>query len=324
MSWFLGENLTDFRNFLHGLSTAGSEPPVAMTIGNFDGVHLGHQALISHAVDWAKKHSGISVVLTFNPHPLEVLSRGNSGKKHLRIFSFADQHQQIKNLGVNALFIQKFDLEFANLSSEEFMRDFISKNFNPKYLAVGYDFSFGKNRTGTLDYLKSYCDQNSIEFSIVPALKQNGEIVSSSLVRKKVEMGQVASVRKLLGRPFYLSGEVIAGDQRGRQIGFPTANLKPEWSFFPASGVYMTQAQVGGKTYNALTNVGTNPTFKNGLEVKIETHILDFNQDIYNQDFQVHFLDRIREEKKFSNVQELVLQIKNDVDVARGYFYENP
>tara|TARA_B100001248_G_scaffold260601_1_gene249291 strand:- start:5346 stop:6275 length:930 start_codon:yes stop_codon:yes gene_type:complete len=290
-----------------------------LTIGNFDGIHLGHQALIEAVLENAKKYDAPSVVMTFEPHPHKILFPERNLK---RIFAHSDQQNTIAKYQVDYYIKQAFSRDLSSLSPERFFLDYIFKPFNPKVLVVGYDFSFGANREGSIEYLKKLSASYGFELIVIPPIRVEGEIVSSSLIRRSLENGQVEKVKALLGRPFYLEGVVEKGKSRGKSIGFPTANIYSTNEIYPANGVYACHVHYQNKKYTGVTNIGKNPTFEEATkrDVQVECHILEFDQDIYGEDLKIEFLEHIREEKKFSGVEELVAQISKDVDyVKRKY-----
>lgn len=286
-----------------------------VTIGNFDGVHIGHREIISRVMSKAKDFGGTSVVVTFHPHPRKVLVP-NADLKN--IFPNEDQQEQFEKLGMDVWVQEPFSRDLSQLSAETFLRDWILKPLSAKALVVGYDFAFGANREGSLLTLETLCNRYGIELEVVPAVKMQDRIVSSTEVRKAIQSGEMLLTQNMLGRPFYVSGIVEKGDQRGRTLGFPTANMATMFETFPQKGVYATQTQVRGAVYLSVTNVGQQPTFeKQDITLKIESHILDFNQNIYGEEIKVFFLERIRDEIKFKSVQELSSQIQEDVKTAR-------
>lgn len=295
------------------------QSPVSLTIGNFDGVHLGHQELIKRVVSRAKATGGTPMVLTFHPHPVQVL---NPAKKHVRLFALEDQKQQLEKLGIKVVMVQKFSRDFSELSAPEFLEGYLMKNFHPKHLVIGHDFSFGAHRQGHHDLMKVFCEKHKVDLEMVPPLKIREKIVSTSLIREALANGDLSFVKAGLGRNYYLNGIVIRGEARGRTLGFPTANIKPEVDFYPRTGVYACRVILGDRALNAVTNIGLNRTFVEGDShpIKVESHILDFNEDIYGREIKIELLEYLREEKKFSGIDELTKQIAEDVKKARGLF----
>lgn len=290
--------------------------PTCLSIGNFDGVHRGHQELIRQLVTNAKNQNLPSVVLTFNPHPLEVLRPQVALR---RLFDLQDQEQMLSRLGVDFMFVQKFTPELARYSGEQFFNEFLIQFFQVKYLHIGHDFQLGKDRESGETEIAHLCEQNKIHLNVLSPVKFNDEIISSTLIRDYLEQGEVSKARELLGRSFYHRGVVVRGDQRGRQIGFPTANLQPTVEPFLRLGVYKSIATLNGKSHLAISNIGVNPTFVTSNKIKVETHILDFAGDIYGQELIVEFLNFIRPEKKFSSREDLVQQIQKDILEVRSH-----
>lgn len=289
----------------------------SLTVGNYDGLHLGHQAIIRDVVAKGKEKGIPSILVTFDPHPMTVLQ---PQRGVLRIDSVDEKISQLESLGLDYLVVEPFSRELSQLEPEAFFNKLLVKKLGVKFLFVGYDFSFGKNRSGTLDVLSSICKRGNVELKIIDAFKVEGQVVSSSLIRQLIQNGDVKDVAKFLGRPFSLRGLVKKGEGRGKKIGVPTANLETQSELWPAIGVYVTEVDWQGKTLRSVTNVGRNPTFvQDGKAIHIETHILDFDKDIYGENLTVRFKKLIRGEKKFSSVQELVSQIKSDIETARNF-----
>ncbi len=290
-----------------------------VTIGNFDGVHLGHQKLILTAIEQAKKLQVPSVVMTFDPHPLKFLF---PEKKLKRIFSISDQIECFEKLGVDYVVFEPFSRELSQLTPELFIQDKIRAPFHPQSLVVGYDFSFGKGRSGSAEALKSKSKEQGFAVQIVQAFLFKGEVVSSTRIRSAIEAGDVELAKELLGRPFYLEGLVERGDGRGAVLGFPTANINSHSEMFPKFGVYCTRVFWQNREYDAVTNVGLIPTFIKTPEAKprVESYIFDFSQMIYGEKIKVSFHHFLREEKKFSSKEDLQNQINSDVLIAKEWF----
>ena len=286
-----------------------------VTIGNYDGVHLGHRSLIERVVSTARKKGKTSVVFTFNPHPVQVLY---PEKKLSKLFDLADQEEQLAALGVDYLVVEPFSKKFSEVHAEDFLREWIVKPLKPEMIIVGYDFTFGAGRSGTIDFLREQCSKLQVSVEVMPPVKVNGMMVSSSKIRQALAAGDVALAAALLGRNFYVEGEVVEGFKRGRQIGIHTANLKMESESWPSVGVYACWVQWNKQKYSAVTNIGISPTFQDlSPQVRIETHLLDFSDDLYGQRLRVEFVQRLRDEKKFSSVDELKNQIHTDIVSAR-------
>jgi riboflavin kinase/FMN adenylyltransferase len=298
----------------------------ALTIGNFDGVHLGHRALINHLVARARTLNVPAVVMTFEPHPVKVLY---PARKLNRIFDFADQREQLALLGVDALVIEPFSREFSQLPPDRYLSEWIIDPFHPAALVVGYDFSFGANRLGSIAFLESHATQFNYSIEVVAPVQLEGVMVSSSQIRQALAAGNVSFANRLLTRSFYLKGLVEKGVGRGRTFGIRTANLRTFAETIPARGVYCGWAEVRGKRYPAMVNIGVNPTFTEDADQKlvIEAHLLGFDKDsskesdadldFYGEQMKLEFIDRLRDEKKFESKDDLVAQIRLDIIEGR-------
>ena len=292
-----------------------------LTIGNFDGIHLGHRALIERVLQQSKASNVPSVVMTFDPHPMKVLYPD----RHLkRLFSSEDQHQQLAALGIDYLVVEPFSREFSQLSPGDYIHEWIFSPFHPELLVVGHDFNFGANRAGTLGFLNERASDLGFKVEVIPPVMVESEVVSSSRIRRAIQEGAVSLAARLLGRNFYVEGIVEKGAGRGRTIGVPTANLRTQAELVPALGVYAATVDVGGKTIPAAVNIGRNPTFQTEDQVSIEAHLLDFSADIYGVPMRITFVERLRDEQKFPNVESLVAQIKKDVERARSILKGTP
>ncbi len=284
-----------------------------VTIGNFDGVHLGHQLLFREVVKLAHRHHGTSVAVTFDPHPLKVLRPGG-----IRLISTTRQKiELIEAAGIDVLVVIPFDLDFAATTAEQFVDDILVGTIGVRELVVGYDYAFGRGRRGNIDFLKERGRQYGFPVTVIDARYEGGLVVSSTKIRELVAEGRMRDVRRLLGRYYQIRGEVQRGRQRGgRVVGFPTANLKiSEEDLCPKRGVYVTQVIYDGKCYGGVSNIGYNPTF-GGDRLVAETHIFDFDDDIYGRPIKINLLRHLRGEKKFSGPDELAAQIRRDIEVA--------
>lgn len=290
--------------------------PRALTIGNFDGVHLGHRELFAKLTGWAKAHHGHSVALTFHPHPIQVLY---PEKRHVRLFDLSDQKEQMQKLGVDAVAVQPFSRDFSELSSRQFLEDFVMKTFAPEYLVVGHDFSFGARREGTLKVLSQFCDERKLELFIVPAVSRDGRAISTSWIRELLLAGDIQKANSFLGRAYYVRGIVEKGEARGRTLGFPTANIRPVIDFYPRIGVYACRAFGTFGERKAVMNVGRNKTFVEGDHhpIKLEVHLLDYAGDLYGQEIRVELYEYLRDEMKFSSIDQLKNQIQADIVQAQ-------
>lgn len=290
-----------------------------ITIGNFDGVHLGHQALIKKVIEKAKPLQAKTVLMTFDPHPITFLY---PERPFRRIFPISDLVKRVETLGLDILVVEPFSRELSKLEPETFVRKYIIAPFSSQALVIGYDFAFGKSRQGNADFLKSKSKEFSLEVEVFPAVKVEDTVVSSSEIRKNISLGNMNKVQLLLGRNFYLEGIVEKGVGRGRKMGIPTANLSPICEIFPKYGVYITTVEIDGRKHGAVTNVGVNPTFieKSVGHPKIESHLLDFSGDLYGERIRVEFNEFLREEKKFSGSEELIKQIHRDISQSKNWF----
>ena len=298
----------------------GPFPRAAVTIGNFDGVHLGHQILFSEVVSRAYRNKGASVAVTFEPHPLKVV-RPDIG---LKLISTAEQKKELIALAnIDALIILPFTKEFADTPAEVFVDQILCQAIGVQDLVVGYDYAFGKNRHGDIPFLQEQGKSKGFTVSVVEPYYVEGMLASSSKIRELVGLGKMKYVKKLLGRYYQIRGEVRMGKQRGGPLlGFPTANLAiAEEDLCPRLGVYVTQVIYDGKCYGGVLNIGYNPTFA-GNQLCAETHIFDFNQDIYGKPIKINLLRFLREEKRFSGPAELATQIAIDVAAARNILSE--
>lgn len=285
-----------------------------VTIGNFDGVHKGHQKLIQRAIQKAKARDMSSVVISFCPHPLHVLV----GPHTPPFITVRDQKLDIiESLGVDLMLLINFTRELANLTPEEFVATYLVEWCNTKELVVGYDYTFGKGRQGNFQLLQVMGEKYGFGVERLDSVIINDAIVSSTRIRDMIRAGDVWGVKPLLGRFYVVRGRVVHGKKRGKTLGFPTANLKLENEVHPATGVYAVWIQRNGDIFPGVANIGYNPTFGND-ELSVEAHILDFDGDIYEQELQVHFVQRLRPEKKFSGVDELIARIQEDIALARN------
>lgn len=287
-----------------------------VTIGNFDGAHLGHQMLFSEVVQKANTAKGTSVAITFAPHPLQVV-RPYIG---LKLISTCDQKRELIALAnIDVLIIIPFTKVFAAISAEEFVNDILVTKIGVHELVVGYDYAFGKGRQGNIDFLKNQGTKKGFKVTIIEPYYVDNMLVSSTMVRQLVSEGRMGDVRKLLGRFYQIRGEVKIGKQLGgKLLGFPTANLQiTSDDLCPKHGVYVTQVIYDGKCYGGVLNIGKNPTFGDIDHVSAETHIFDFNQDIYGKPIKINLLRFLRGEKKFASPEALAAQISDDIVQAK-------
>ncbi|MBQ3114932.1 MAG: bifunctional riboflavin kinase/FAD synthetase [Clostridia bacterium] len=274
----------------------------AVSLGAFDGVHIAHEVLIKNAVKYAKTNGIKSCVFTFDANPKDI-KLITTNKERQRIFEF---------MGADVLFIKRFDSNLKNLEPAQFLEKYLK---NCRYICVGFNFKFGKDRKGSTADIIAFCKNNNIDFDIVDAVKYNGEVVSSSLIREKISQNDFKSAREMLGRDYFVTGTVEKGDGIGITLGFPTANIVPD-SIIVKSGVYLTYTTVDGTKFKSVTNVGGKPTIKGGVD-RVETHIIDYSGNAYGKEIEVAFVRRIRNIVKFDCTDHLKSQLKIDVNIAK-------
>jgi riboflavin kinase/FMN adenylyltransferase len=291
-----------------------------LTIGNFDGVHIGHQQVINRVRDLA--NGGPSVAITFEPHPVRFFKPRSP---FFRITTGAQKHHLIMDAGIQSLVVIEFNKRFTALSPEEFVKEVILNVFQPKIVVVGYDFNFGHNREGTPDLLVRYCKEEGCPVEIHPAFESGGRVVSSTRIRKTITEGRVNEARELLSRPYSLFSRITRGEGRGQKLGFPTANLLGNEQILPANGVYLSLIETNTGVYRSVTNVGSRPTF-GGSDVVVETHIWDpvvkQELNLYEEEVVVHFLQALRAEITFDSVEDLRDQITADLEECALRFKE--
>jgi len=289
--------------------------PLFLAIGVFDGVHCGHQTVISTSAEHAKAANGTPVVVTFDPHPEKILRPERA--PHL-LTATPHKIALIRDLGVAHLLIITFDKKFAATEPEDFVQQLVQHSKPLSEICVGHEWSFGKNRRGNLELLKKLGAQFDFNVIGIPPVTINGELVSSTTIRRAVEAGDLAKAEAMLGREYTILGTVMRGDDLGKKIGFPTANLSAHNEQFPPNGVYFAEAKLDGVAYPGVVNLGYRPTVSSSkTERVLEIHLLDFDRDIYGKDLEVRFIRYLRPEKKFENVDTLVRQIERDVQQAR-------
>ena len=291
-----------------------------ITIGNFDGVHIGHQALFHETIEKAGTLGGTSVAMTFEPHPLRVMKSNN----HPPLITLYEQKSElIERTGIDVLICVPFTLEFAALSAEQFVRDLLVQKIGMKAIVVGQDYSFGKNREGDLNLLKSYGPKYGFEVIVAAWIKSARALadrISSTRIRELVTEGRMEQAEKMLGRNYQIRGKVVTGrDRGGKVLGIPTANINLHDELCPKTGIYAVTVECEGNQHRGVANIGYSPTFEDH-EFTVEVHIFDFDSNIYGEKIRVNFIQRIRDEIKFSNISELIEQIKRDIAAAREIF----
>lgn len=292
-----------------------------LTIGTFDGVHLGHQKILTNLIAEANRSNWRSALLTFEPHPQTIIRPER--KPQIRILTTIDEKRGVlEKLGLNVLIVAKFDIALASKTGEEFIREILVHKIGMAKCIIGHDHVFGKNRSGDYELMVSMSRSNNYTVEQIETFLHEGTVVKSTLIRNLVREGDIEKANEFLGRPYILSGKVIKGDGRGRTIGFPTANiLVHPLKIIPKSGIYACRVVVHERSYKAVTNIGSRPTFTDGGEDVIEIHLIDFDKNIYGENIQTEFLYRIRDEIRFNSGDELKKQISADIKTAlsRGF-----
>ncbi|HEY8423561.1 MAG TPA: bifunctional riboflavin kinase/FAD synthetase [Clostridia bacterium] len=287
---------------------------IAIALGFFDSVHLGHRAVINKAVEYAKVNNIKSAVITYSNNPFLTL-----GIRQKLIYAFEERLEKFEKLGVDFVIAQEFDYEFMQKDKNFFVDELLSC-YDIKYAVCGQDYRFGKNGSGDVDFLKELFNKLKIDFEVLDFVKDNNLKISSSDIRKLIENGEINKANKLLGEPFFITGIVNNGKGYGRALGFPTANIKPQSDKVkPRQGVYITKTFIDQNSYISITHIGGRPTFRESEE-NIETHILDYDGDLYNRKIKIEFYDYVRPIFSFENKSKLISQIMRDVQTAKEYF----
>jgi riboflavin kinase / FMN adenylyltransferase len=296
-----------------------------LTIGTFDGVHIGHQKILERVQEEARKINGESVLFTFYPHPKMVLFPDSHNLKLLQ--TQAQKIEKLRRFGLENVIVYPFTIEFSQLTAIEFVRDYLVNRLKVKKLVIGYDHQFGKNREGTLEFLKEISSIYDFEVIEIPAQDIDEVNVSSTKIRNALLMGDVDLANEYLGEPFEICGKVVKGDSIGRTIGYPTANIEvdSELKLIPANGVYAVQVKLNDDSILfGMMNIGSRPTIDNSTETRIEVNIFDFSDDIYNNSVSVQLLTRIRDEIRFESIELLKEQLEKDEKTVRNYFISAP
>ena len=288
-----------------------------LTIGNFDGVHKGHRSLFQMVRERATAIGGQSVVMTFEPHPIKIMRPDTAP---LLITLTEQKLELIGDAGIDVILCLPFTKEFASISAHDFIRKMLIEQIGIREIVVGYDYSFGAGREGDISLLKAMGKDLGFGIHVVEPISIEGILVSSTSIRNLVREGNLEDAKRLLGRDYQICGTVVKGmDRGGRLLGFPTANLEPVDELVPKEGVYAVTVTMDGVEYDAVTNIGNNPTFGNKLS-SIETHLLDFSGDMVGKKIRISFLERLRDEKAFRGIEELAEQIGRDTENARNIF----
>lgn len=290
----------------------------AVGLGNFDGLHVGHMALINTLTNEARISGLQSVIYTFIKHPENILRK----KLFTSLLTTVGKRVQLlEETALDYLYFDEFDENFSRMKPENFVREVLLERLGARLVVAGFNYRFGYMGQGDVNLLRELGRKYNFRVIIIPPVKVENEVVSSTAIREYVMKGDMESVFRLLGRHYSITGEVMDGKRLGRRIGFPTANLHPEeYLVMPHNGVYITRTLYNGEFYSSLTNIGFNPTFGDTARISAETHILNFDRDIYRNNIEVFFLKKLRNEKKFKNAQELSEQIKKDVQAAKEFF----
>lgn len=292
------------------------ETPTIVTIGTFDGVHLGHQKILSRLKELKEELGLKTVVLTFEPHPRKILF---PEQNDLKLITLIDEKLVLLNkYGVDIAVVYPFDKTFSQLEVKHYLEDILVDHLNAKHIVIGYDHKFGKDRKGDINTLKEHA--STYHYTLEEISKQDIEhiAVSSTNIRKAIEEGDIEKANEFLGHRFFLKAKVVKGKQLGRTIGFPTANLQAENTdkLIPKIGVYFVEVIVEGETYFGMLNIGVNPTTDHDTKIKIEVNIFDFEKDIYNKSVTLKFIKKLRDEKKFNTLNELIVQLNKDKEIC--------
>jgi riboflavin kinase / FMN adenylyltransferase len=301
----------------HGTDNAEIQRPAVLTLGVFDGLHIGHQLIMRTVVERARAIGAVPTVITFDPHPRAVL-HPESAPPLLQTFD-----QKIEGfgvLGIEQTIVVRFTKEFSEIAAEDFLRDVVMDRLHAREVYLGKGFAFGHNREGNIELLKRLGNELGFVAGEVPEVSLRGGRVSSSKIRELLSQGKVNLARRMLGRPYGVEGRVEHGAERGHQLGFPTANLHPQNRVIPRNGVYVTGTLIDGQWRKSVTNVGVRPTFGAESEPSVETFVMNWEGDLYGDVVRVRFLHRLRDEQKFGSLDELTKQIRKDVGRATNYF----
>jgi len=288
-------------------------------IGNFDGIHLGHKKIIDAAKRYSEKNSTRSCVITFSPHPQKVLGR----KEVSLIFPLERRFKMLESTGIDAVICLDFTRELSKVSAENFVKDILLDRLKIKDIVVGPGFSFGHKRKGNVDLLRSMGETHGFNTVVAEAARVGDRVVSSSAIRDLVREGEIYESNRFFGYDYYIEGVVVEGEKRGRKLGFPTVNLDTEWEVLPKPGVYATYVRLSDGFHGSITNIGVRPTFEES-KLTVETHIFDFNDNLYGEEVRVNFVERLRDEKRFESVDKLVEQINHDIAGVREILRDCP
>ena len=297
---------------------ARADVPIALTIGNFDGVHLGHRAMIARLSEVANRHELPVAVMTFEPQPQEFFAPDQAPA---RLTSLHEKLDLLRDCGVNRVYVRRFDYAFAQLAANEFVSHILRDGLAARWLLVGDDFRFGARRSGDFTLLKALASRSGFEVEAMPSVAMAGERVSSTAIRARLEQGDLAGAQQLLGRPYSIAGRVVDGDKLGAKIGYPTANVQLKRSKAPLSGIYVVEVDgLGLEPLPGVASLGVRPTVKEHGRPTLEVHLFDFDGHLYGRRIGVRFLKKLRDEQKFADIDALVAQMDRDAAAARDYF----
>jgi riboflavin kinase / FMN adenylyltransferase len=301
----------------HGTDNAEIQRPTVLTLGVFDGLHLGHQLIVRTVAERARAVGAVPTVITFDPHPRAVLHPESAPP----LLQTLDQKVEgFGVLGIEQTIVIRFTKEFSEIRAQDFLRDIVEDRLQAKEVYLGRGFAFGHNREGNIELLRRVSGELGFFADEVPEVRLHGQRVSSSKIRELLAQGRVNLARRMLGRPYGVEGRVERGVERGHQLGFPTANVHPQNRVIPRNGVYVTGTLIEGQWRRSVTNVGIRPTFASDVEPSVETFVMNWAGDLYGDVVRVRFLYRLRDEKKFGSIEELRTQIEKDVSRAQNYF----
>ena len=301
----------------HGTDNAAIARPTVLTLGVFDGLHLGHQLIMKTVVERARAVGAVPTALTFEPHPRAVL-HPESAPPLLQTFD--QKIEALGVLGIEQTIVINFNRQFSQIRAQDFLREVVVNRLHAKEVYLGRGFAFGHNREGNIELLRRVSEQLGFFADEVREVRLRGRRIGSTRIRELLSKGQVNLARRMLGRPYGVEGPVVRGAERGAQLGFPTANVQPHNRVIPHGGVYVTATLIEGQWRRSVTNIGTRPTFDDGTATSVETHVMNWSGDLYGDVVRVRFLHRLRDEKKFNSIADLTQQIKCDVARAGDYF----
>ena len=307
---------------VHGSGTVRRDPGSVVTVGTFDGVHLGHREVITAVVTRARELAARSVVMTFDPHPKEVVASARGPVELLS--TMGERAAAFERLGVDLLLVIPFTYEFSRLSSREFYERHVSGEVGVREVIVGHDHTFGRDREGNIEPLRAIGNELGFAVRVLPPFLVDGERISSTRIRTALREGNAAKAARFLGSPYTLSGTVVPGDGRGRGLGYPTANIAVQAArkVIPADGVYVVQAELSGESHRGMMNIGVRPTVTDGHTRTLEVHLLGSHGDLAGESITVGFLDRLRDERKFASLDELIGQLARDRAAAESFGHE--